>query len=83
MNQYAVRFRPIQKETAIIMQSAYDMENSDPVAAYSRLISAAVMAGAFLNLTPEEIATQVQMFTPIAHQAIADHPEMFGGMTKQ
>jgi len=82
MTKYKIMFRPLQPETHGLMIQVYLAENNDPVATYSRLISAAVMAGAMLEMMPEQIAYHVKKFMPNAHMAIKDHPEMFGKMKK-
>lgn len=78
MAEGVFKFRPTEPETLAIMLMAWATEEEDPVDTFSRLFSAALMAGAFINLTAESFQKIVNECLPRAHQAMAAHPEIFG-----
>ena len=82
MSEHVVKFRPLQDDTLRLLMGVYLAENEDPVATYSRLISATVMAGAMFEMMPEQMVDHVTRFMPNAHMVIKEHPEMFGEMKK-
>jgi len=82
MAEHPIHFRPLHDETLGLLALVYSHANGDPVATYSRLISAAVMAGALIEMMPEQMAGQVKLFMPGAHMAIKENPEIFGKSKK-
>lgn len=80
MTEYTVTFRPMQDDTLKLLLHVYLLEGKNPVKAYSRLVSAAVMAGAMMDMMPEQMAEHVTKFMPNAHMVIKEHPEIFGKM---
>lgn len=73
-----IKFRPIERETLRILFSVHEAEARDPTETYSRLLSAAMVAGAILGLAPEQIAQQAQAFAEGAQRAVSERPDIFG-----
>lgn len=72
-----IRFRPIERPTLDLVGNVHNQEG-DPVAAYSRLLSAAMVAAAMLGLTPEQVAQQAEAFAAQAARAVQGRPDIFG-----
>ena len=70
-------FRPLERETLMLVATVHDHEQ-DPVAAYSRLMSAAMMAAAIIELTPAQVAEQAELFSAQAAPALQERPDIFG-----
>lgn len=74
-----IKFRPIERETLQLLHFAHELESADPVATYSRLMSAAMVSGAILGLTQEQITQQAEVFSENAIRAVSDRKDIFGG----
>ncbi|MBI1620123.1 hypothetical protein [Aquamicrobium zhengzhouense] len=72
-----INFRPLDRETLMLVATVHDHEQ-DPVAAYSRLMSAAMMAAAIIELTPAQVAEQAELFAAQAARAVRERPDIFG-----
>ncbi len=73
-----VKFQPIKRETLAIVRDAHEAEDQDPVAAYGRLLSAAMVAGAILELKPEMVIQQVEACYEQAILAVKNRKDIFG-----
>lgn len=73
-----IKFRPIERETLALLSSVHEAEGNDPTATYGRLLSAAMVAGAILGLSPEQVAQQAQAFAEGAQRAVSERPDIFG-----
>lgn len=71
-------FRPITRETLSLCRSIFDECDGDPVKTYGRLLSAAMVAGAMLGLTPEQITQQALECARQAERAVKGRPDIFG-----
>lgn len=80
---YTIEFRPIERPTMDLMLQIFDLEGRDPVKAYSRALTLAVMAGAMLHLDPAVVAAHMQQFSILGAKVIKDHPEIYGSMPLQ
>jgi len=75
--QANIKFDPTDADTLRLLVETYD-ELGDPVDVFNRLMSAAVMAGAFLDVMPAQAAQMAGVFTAAATRAIAERPDIFG-----
>lgn len=75
-----IKFRPLERETLQLLLHASETNGNDPLATYGRLVSATMVAAALIGLTPAQVAQQAEAFAEQAVKAVADRPEIFGGM---
>lgn len=73
-----INFRPLEPQTLRLVLGVHKVEGEDPVNTYSRLISAALVAGAMLGLTAEDVAKQTEQFYAAALRAVEGRPQIFG-----
>jgi hypothetical protein len=73
-----IRFRPLERATLELLYDTWEKEGGDPVANYSRLISAAMVAAAIIGLTPEQVSDQVETMVVKATEAVRERPDIFG-----
>jgi len=74
-----IKFRPLERQTLELMHQVHQMNSSDAVATYSRLMSAAMLSAAILGLTQEQITQQVEIFAEQAIRAVSERKDIFGG----
>ncbi len=79
----AIKFRPIERATLELLLTAHKAEGADPVAAYGRLMSSAMVAGAIIGLTPQQIAQQAEAFAEQAQRAIVERGDIFGSFREE
>ncbi len=73
-----IKFRPTERATLAVLGSTHEGEGRDPVATYSRLLSATALAGAMLGLRPEGIASHFLEVAETATEVVKAHPDIFG-----
>lgn len=73
-----IRFRPLERATLELLYETWEREGADPVANYSRLISAAMLAAAIIGLTPEQVSDQVETMVAKAAEAVRERTDIFG-----
>jgi len=76
-----IKFRPLEWETLALLHSVNNAENGDPVATFSRLLSAALISAAILGITREQMMQQCEACIELAIKAVAERTDIFGGMT--
>lgn len=81
MSSVTVRFRPLRRETLKLLADVYTASGDDPIEAYSRLVSAAAVAGAILGHDPEDASELFEQAVKAAMQAIIHRPDIFGDET--
>ncbi len=78
MAKATVKFRPIERQTLDLLMQAHKTAGGDAVATYSVLISAAMVAGAILGLTPQQAGHQAPELMHMARAAVRERPDIFG-----
>lgn len=73
-----VRFMPLQRATMELMLAVNEKE-PDPVDSMNRLLSAALMSAAVLNLECDSLIDYVRIAYPNAILAVKERPDIFGG----
>lgn len=78
MMQAEIQFRPLDKATLKLALETFQSCDEDPIASYSRLLSATMVAGAILGLSPEQASHQAGELMVLAKRAVAERPDIFG-----
>lgn len=78
----AVRFRPIEESTLRVLVQVRKAEGSDPVATYSRLMSAAMVAAAIIGVTPRQVGHHSPEMLRLARRAVRERPDIFGALER-
>lgn len=73
------KFRPLERQTLELLVNTHQQEG-DPVDTYSRLMSAAMVAAAILDLSPKDVAEHARIFSTEAQRAVQDRRDIFGGV---
>jgi hypothetical protein len=73
-----IKFRPIDERTLALLLHVNEEESSDAVATFSRLMSAAMIAGALIGLTKEQIVDLAETLSEYAALAVAERRDIFG-----
>lgn len=73
-----VKFRPVDRDTLKLIHTTYQQEG-DAAANYGRLMSAAMVAGAIIGLTKEQIAQHAEVCAEHAIRAVETRTDIFGG----
>lgn len=74
----AVKFKPLEEATLQLVMDVYEREGNDAVAAYGRLLTATMMAGAALGMRKEQVKQQALVLLVEAKNAMAARPDLFG-----
>jgi len=78
MAKTTIKFRPIERQTLDLLMQAHKAAGGDAVATYSVLISAAMVSGAILGVTPQQAGHQAPELMRLARAAVAERPDIFG-----
>jgi len=78
MPNTTVKFRPIERQTLDLLMQANKTADGDPAATYSILISAAMVAGAILGVTPQQAGHHAPDMLRHARAAVNERTDIFG-----
>lgn len=78
MMQAEIQFHPLDKATLKLALETFQSCDEDPIASYSRLFSATMVAGAILGLSPEQVSHHTGELMVLAKRAVAERPDIFG-----